>query len=426
MIGYSLVLISLYLAIFQRTGFVIWYLLAFTSFLGFYEFDTAITASGYAVGFLALNLSAFIGSAFHFFSAKVIPRHLSLLTGGLFVLTIYGIVRALALDPNLGIMPIIEGKHFLSIAFLAYLMTSHHSIDQHFLRSFISYLGIYLSAVMIANTIIGITPPAYIIENPLNNNIRVQHPSLILLAFFVVLANTGKVTVLSNLTNSILLIGLYLSGHVILLICALAFGLVFRLLFLAQPSRVKRNVLSTAFVFVAGASLFTEVNIAQIAIFSEYYPIDSPALEGSIRGRIIQNEHRWQQVGEYRWIGSGFLHGSSNKLFGEFGYSTNRFMSSLAVIDSGYLNLILIFGFLGTIFYIIVIAISVRFLVNSYESRLTRAMICFIMAMAVVNTTWSVLSFTHGLIPLFLGIWLAGVVHNGQCMASTSKEEVHF
>lgn len=79
---------------------------------------------------------------------------------------------------------------------------------------------------------------------------------------------------------------------------------------------------------------------------------------------------------------------------------TSAFMERFTVIDSGYVDLLIKFGYLGTG---ITLAILNRFFlfgfIRKFRNHITLAMSLYFFQYLFVNYTWSVYTFSHGIIP---------------------------
>jgi O-antigen ligase len=115
------------------------------------------------------------------------------------------------------------------------------------------------------------------------------------------------------------------------------------------------------------------------------------------------NKFRWEAIDKSPIFGYGFIHKDAN-VMKNFDYnSNNRFMEKLGVQDSGYVDLLVRFGYLGTFIYL---AIIFKYLLYFYKLKHKNyyllPMIMFIFQYYFVNYTWAVFSFPLGTVPMIV------------------------
>ena len=123
--------------------------------------------------------------------------------------------------------------------------------------------------------------------------------------------------------------------------------------------------------------------------------------------RDLYNEFRWDAINDQKTFGYGFIHQSSS-LMNQFKLSgTSAFMERFTVIDSGYVDLLIKFGYLGTAVMLVTLNIYYLFgFFKKYKNQITLAMSLYLIQYAPVNYTWSVYTFSHGIIPGAIALYV--------------------
>ena len=82
-------------------------------------------------------------------------------------------------------------------------------------------------------------------------------------------------------------------------------------------------------------------------------------------------------------------------------------MERFTVIDSGYVDLLIKFGYLGTVLIILVFVVyySQGFFAP-YKNPLSLSMSIFLIFYVFINYTWSVFTFAHGIVPAVIAFHL--------------------
>ena len=147
---------------------------------------------------------------------------------------------------------------------------------------------------------------------------------------------------------------------------------------------------SMALIFINGLyqGLVDEVNAI---LYSE---------DLALQTRDLYNEFRWKAINDEKTFGYGFIHQSSD-LMKQFKLSgTSAFMERFTVIDSGYVDLLIKFGYLGTTIMLLVLNGYFMFgFIKKFRNHITLAMAMYLIQYLPVNYTWSVYTFSHGIIP---------------------------
>lgn len=403
-------LVSFFLALKKPTYFVIFYLLASTKFLGFFDIEYYFVIGGVGLGMPMLNITTFVASFFITNWTKIPKKYLKFI--GFFLLFIlYGIIYPVTLEYETIIQAIMASKEFWTVSILFYLVTHRKKIDLKLLIKGIQYIGIYLAFVYIFYLIFKIAPPSYIGENSMGeNNVRGYFPTYMSLALFLFYIELQTNQIRLNkfmIIGLILLAGLILARHF-----SLVFGTIFSLLVLyvfynKNRFSLGKSLLKTFSIFgIFFILLITSSNVRN-SIVNKYEMIVK-GTDVALTSRDIYNQFRWQAISERPLGGYGFIHKSSPVTIKFRNIEDNKFAESLGVIDSGYVDLLVKFGYVGMSFYLFLwakIIFPVLFRPKKYYV-VQLVMAAYLMQYFLINYTWSVFSFSHGLIPAFIAVFL--------------------
>jgi hypothetical protein len=416
----------------RPTWLVLFYLLASSKFLGFFDMGVFLY-NGADVGFFSVNMLVLVLSLVSIKSRRI-PRAIFPLSFVLAMLVAWGVSGPYIYGYQSIFLSIIGAKQFLYLSFLLYLMINRTRIDISEVLKYTKYLGVYLSACYIFDSVFGVSPQYYQILNlnsywyqgymhayeSVGSGIRVFFPTYISIALFIFCADwlDHRLSSVHFLSVGIfLLIGLLLSGYFALSMTTVtAVVAVFFIYGKKQGVNLKSIVLRASMILLAS---FLLLSISETMRNTTIDKLNSVILgtNSALVTRDRYNEFRWKAIDERPILGYGFLHKSAPVMseIGERG--SNRFMESLGVIDSGYVDLLTRFGYVGTIFYLLAFSFLLLkiFLNISEVGALGFSMGVFLAQYYLVNVTWSVFSFSHGLIPMSLAI----------IFVFSSKQKVH-
>ncbi len=390
--------IGLMLSIKYPSYFILYYILASTKFLGFID-PSSFIVSGIEIGYFGLNLLTIVSL---FFKRRwyVIPKEMQWFVYFIIAMLLYGIVKPF-LDNNSSIyLAFMASKETWFYFLFVYMVVYRDRIDNTRLLSFIKFLGIYLSSIYLMGLFIPqFAPPLYYNES----FVRTFFPTYISLALFIYVIRI-KFSDIRNLKDRLIIIylflGLFLAAHLSLTIMTLSGFILYKYIYdnkltlkkliITRFSLIAFLGLSTALLFIKG--LYEKlVNNIEGIITGE---------NNSLNAREIYNEFRWEAINRQKELGYGFIHQSSDfmKEFKTFG--SNRFMERFTVIDSGYVDMLIKFGYVGTtIILIVLIRYYALGFFKAYKNPLSLAMSIYLMQYLFVNYTWSVFTFAHGITP---------------------------
>ncbi|OEK07760.1 hypothetical protein A8C32_14810 [Flavivirga aquatica] len=398
--------LALILALGYPSYFLVFYILATTKFLGFIDPASFIIGS-IEIGYFGLNTIAIISV---FFQKKwfLIPKKTQWFIYLILLMLAYGIIKPF-LDNNSSIFhAFVASKETWFYFLFLYLVVYRYSINNKLLLNTLKLIGIYLSLVYIIGKIsLQLVPPVY------NNEtfVRTFFPTYISLAVFIY-AIRIKYSIIKNIKDRILILilflGLFLAAHLSLTIMTLAGFLLYKYIY---DKKLRLNIFFISrFIFIT----FFGVSLTLLAITDLYEKVthDVNAIisgeDNALNSRDIYNEFRWKAIEKQKESGYGFIHQSSNFMKNIKISGNNRFMERFTVIDSGYVDLLIKFGTIGTTIIIIILVLyySQGFF-NTYKNPLSLAMSIYLMQYLFINYTWSVFTFAHGIIPGVLAFHLS-------------------
>ena len=398
-------IIALILAVKNPNYFLLFYVLATTKFLGFID-PSSFVIGGVEIGYFGLNIIAIFGA---FFQKKwyVMPRKTQWFIYFILLMLVYGIVKPF-LDSNSSLfLSFMASKETWFYFIFLYLIVYQHKIDNKKLLNFIKFLGVYLSLVYIISRIsVQFVPPIYYSDNI----VRTFFPTYISLAIFIYAIKIKFDVVRSMRDRVILLIlflGLFFAAHLSLTIMTFGGFILYKYIYDKKLSLNKFTVSRFVFIAFFGSSiiLFTVGGLYE-KISSNVEAIISGD-DNALQARDIYNEFRWEAINKKKQLGYGFIHQSSS-FMNEIKISgANRFMERFTVIDSGYVDLLIKFGYVGTTIIIIILLIyySQGFF-GVYKNPLSLAMSIYLMQYMFINYTWSVFTFAHGIVPGAIAFYL--------------------
>lgn len=391
-------IIALMLGVKKPTHFVLFYILASTKFLGFID-PSSFIIGGVEVGYFGLNLIALIALLFKR-DWYVIPKKMLLFVSVIIGTLIYGIVK-----------PVIDSNSSVYLSFMAsketwfyfiffYMMVQKNNIDNRKLIEAIKKIGIYLSIVYCAGRILPqIVPPLY----DQGTYVRTFFPTYISLALFIYAVNIKFMDVKKNKYYAIvglLFLGLFFAAHLSLTLTTLA-GFILYVYVFDKNLRIHKY---TAGRFAAMA--FIGLTMVLLSVRGLYENVAS-TVEGIITGednalssRDVYNEFRWEAINKQKELGYGYIHQSSHFMKGINTISSNRFMERFTVIDSGYVDMLIKYGFIGTtILMLALVWYYAKGFLKKYKNPLATAMSIYLLQYVFINYTWSVFTFAHGIVP---------------------------
>ena len=403
------VLLSIGLALKKPTFFVIFYLLVSSKFLGFFDVEGVFVFGGIGVGTPTINIIALFTGLFSRGISKISKYALKfILIFLLFIL--YGILYPIILNFESASQAIIASKGFWSIFLLIYMIRKQHYININKIINAVQFIGVFLSLVYIIYLITGWGPPYYLFNRETTGGyLRGFYPTYISLAIFFYYLEWQQQK-LNNMKFIIifivLLIGMLLAGHFALLLGTLLSLGIFYTFYsnykISGGSIIKKVFLIFSILFlilISSAELRNRIDKSISLIVS--------GTDIALASRDIYNQFRWEAIEKRPLFGYGFINPLAS-VMSEVDYNKNNaFMRELSVIDSGYVDLLIRFGYVGIFFYLMLWGHMVFKVLFNYRKFqfIQAAMAFYIGQYFLINYTWSLFSYPHGLIPAFIAIF---------------------
>jgi hypothetical protein len=396
---------ALVLGIKNPTAFVVYYILASTKFLGFID-PSSFILGGIEIGYFGLNLIAIL-CAFLTNRWYLIPKVLSLFFFLIVGMLLYGVFKPVMDYSSSLIQAIMASKETWYYFLFFYLIVYRETIDDEKIFKVIKIIGVYLSLVYIIGFFIPVLRP------PLYDNItfiRTFFPTYISLAIFfyaIKLKFSENRNLNDRLVLGVLFLGLFFAAHLSLTLMTIAGFVLYKYIYDTRLQIDRYSVSKFAMlsfisfcmmmIFVEGLYEELETNVEQI-ISGEHNALSS---------RDVYNAFRWDVIDRSKGFGHGFIHQSSNLMKTVDTIGNNRFMERLTVIDSGYVDMLLKFGYVGTALVLLILSrYHLLGFVRKYRNPLTLAMSIFLAQYYFINYTWSVYTFAHGIIPGVIALYL--------------------
>lgn len=374
-----------FLAFTKPKYFLFTYLLYSSSFLGFLPKDILIGTR--EVGFFYQNMLLVMPYLLNYKQMANIPQRIKIPLDLLIVIYLYGIIQPVFIGYSGFSQSITESKSFSTIFLAHYLFSGYKSLSFEYVNKIIAFFGYYFSVILLLY-LVDIIPPYYICNE--DREIEFSYPTI--LSLFVII-KAGSAQSIKQKAEVIILIliwifGMIKEGHAaIMMTTALCASVIlFRMPFIFFVKKFKNLLIGTAMLAAILYILPTEKIMHELS------------QDPSVSARSIYNEGRKKLIEERPLMGYGFMHKTALEIDGSL-----IFAESLAFVDSGYIDLLGKFGYLGMVFYLATLLFL--FFSNSAPSFIIHMRIFFLQFFPV-NITWAVFSFPMGLLTIGLAVYL--------------------
>jgi hypothetical protein len=410
LILFAIILVfSIILALKKPTLFVFFYVLASTKFLGFFDLGLFVFG-GTDLGFFTLNLITLF-TAFMSKSSIRVTKFIFPMYCVIACLILWGIINPILNNYESITQAIVASKNFLYFSILFYLFSRKNNINALTIVGGLKFLGIYLSFILLLSLTSGMAPPFYSEEyEGFKNYVRVFYPTYMSLAIFLFYGDWlhKKIsTLLFLFIFMFIFLCLILAGHFSLTLGTLL-SLVALYVIWKRNTKIKYSrVLSVSFTFIVILStvFFTSESVRNITITTATAIIDGS--DSALSSRERYNQFRWDAISEKPYFGYGFIHKDAAIMKRFNNSQENRFMESLGVVDSGYIDLLVRFGYVGTTVYLLFFSF---YILKTFKRKnhlfYSLTMSAFLFQYLLINYTWSVFSFAHGIIPMALALFI--------------------
>jgi len=406
------ILIFTYVGYKSPTKFIILYLFSTTKFFGFLDLEAMSGAlMGYNFFFIVIHFIAFSLALVEDnkielrTDAKRIPVILYFL-----IIFSHGIIYPSIMGFSSFFPSIIAGKHFFIFFILFYMINKKRDIDFNLIKKTVILTSIIISLIIFMYATTGVSTPFYEqktrLDGSLQGIIQVYFLTYLSLSVFLLLREYMYDTKVK--LQSIFLIIFFLSifsiaGHRAIFFTTFACSILFIFIKLFRKilTKINRPIIISSLIVVF---------LMFIGTFLSFYLQGINEIEGvdaSIASRFIYDALRIDVISYRPLFGYGFIHPSSSIMSQLPIDFSSVYKEALTTVDSGYVDLLVRFGAIGTIFYLFPFAyISLKRIILNKRYNYTQILMAFFVAQYfLVNTTWSVFSFNHGLTPLILALF---------------------
>ena len=403
-----IVCLFIYFNIKNPTYYFIFYILMTSKFLGFMDFSS-LQLAGMDIGFFGINLLTSLTSLTSLSSLFKIKQKKSQLKLKGFILLIifliiYGIVKPILSDTSNFIQALMASKDYWSYSILLYIVVNKNRIEVIKIIKFVKIIGIYLASMYIIGLIIpAIVPPKYYIES----YVRVAYTSYIVAAIYLFVAEykIKRFNYLIVFKILFCFVGIIISGRF-----SLTFSMLLGVLLLIYGFDKTLNLLKFNVLKLFGLSLILVVltSLMNPELVNTTYDSIISIIDGTdaaLSSRATYNEFRIKAINENMWFGYGFVHHSTEIMSSFDTFGSNRFMKSFGVIDSGYIDFLIKFGWVGLIAYLF---LFFKYLYSSFKtinkSVYTISMSVFLATYVLINYTWSVFTYPMGISSMAIAV----------------------
>jgi len=393
------------LALIRPTYLIILYLVISTNFFGFVSIQKYFVFNGLDIGMPMVNMMVFISLIFILKWQRSPPKKYLYFIVMFMLFILYGIGYPVIMGYESIFQSLIASKEYLTVSLLLYLVMYRRHIDKELIIKAISFIGIYLSLVYIFYFIFKVSPPFYAEEDRVSTSFP-TYISLALILYYVKFINKEIKYHSFAIVFVILTSGILLSNRISLVV---GMGLTLSILYLFYYKgrfNLKKLLLKFSIFFVAIFSVILVFDDIRDSIVTE---VDMIYLGTNlaIASRDKYNQGRWDAVAEAPLLGYGFIHKSAPITSKFVLIESHRFNERFEVVDSGYLNLVISFGYIGAVLYLLMWA-SIVFppILNPNRYQVMQVgMSIYLLQYFFINYTWSVYTYSFGLIPGFLAIF---------------------
>ena len=392
----------------KPNAYVFFYLLAFTHFFGLANYG-AVEIEGLFKVILYLNALTLLAAAIKLTLDPGVSSRGWLMVGFLWTFFLYGLLAPFIENASGLKEAFIDGKDFLSFALLAYLLAFQKELDTRLLMNQIIFIAVGLAFVELLAVFAGITVPGYAMAREhigLSAGVRIISPTLLALGWFFQcyrLKYEGS-SIFRWGVLAFMLCGLILQEHRSVLLASLVMSLVFYF----YRTTLRRTLQGVALVVVL---TFAAVLIQEPAEFEKRFI--SPVIElmeqsGAMEARAGVDYQRWLLIEERPIRGYGFIDEKSRRGKELYSFTSSRFEESYGTVDSGYVDLLIRFGYAGTAIYLLVWLIMAAYPFLPWKRRDTLGECCgfYVLSFFPVCITLSVFTYNFGLVPLGICAYL--------------------
>lgn len=387
------VVITIFFALtFMPRLFIFIYFFMFTGFYNFMPYEAIYPFSFENLIFLmniAVILNIMICRPNCMFSSTYVNLYFFLFFYGVFWATISGhgsVSSALA-----------DGKDLLSVSIFLYAV-SYNTLTNKYLQFLIYLSGLIISLQFMVSVVFLEVPIGgeFINETHPENGAHLRGATIIFFAYSIVVFN------LKTRTGDF---GSYLFGLLLLCTCILqphrsiAVGALLITLYFVYTKYSHKYMSTTVTNLINVIPLLCFVGLGFLFWHTTIFNLISEVVNQSeaFGSRFVINATRWEYFLKSPIFGYGFIGVESSLGAIIEARSSSVFNRTLSVVDAGYIDILVRFGFFGLTMFFIGYA---RTTLKSVLKVNRPDFIMLIVTIALINGTWSVLTYNHGIIPL--------------------------
>lgn len=384
-IGVFFLFAQSYFAFFKPKLFLFFYLMFISSFLGL--IPKVILIGGVDIGLFHHSALMILISMIYFKRILSLKSYVKLLSFLVFLFYLYGIIKPVWIGESSFFQSLIASKEFSTLFLVPYLFIFQNSFSINYIFKVLSFFGYYFLFILLLYVLLDFTPSQYTKDG---GQLEFYYPSILSLFLFMKSAQAKNILeivfVLFILT--IWVVGMYYEGHLAIMLTTFV-GCIIVLFKLPIINFVNKK---SWILFGIGLLILLSFNSFFIELSKLFFE------SSSILSRNLVNVGRIELISERPLLGYGFMHDSALQID-----SINIYAKNLFVIDSGYIDLLGKFGFIGALSYLILL--TTPFL-KKEKNIMKISLKLFFLQLLLVNITWSVFSFSIGTIAISIALFL--------------------
>jgi len=383
--GVFFLVLQTYFVFFQPKYFLFAYLLFISSFLGF--ISNQVLVSGMEIGLFYQSVLMMLVFIRYFRRILDLTKHFKILLFLIVFIYVYGIVKPVSSGMSSLTQSIIASKEFSTLFLIPYLFIFRNFFSINYIIKVLSFFGYYFLFILILFLLLDFIPVQYVKGV---GAIEFYYPTILSLFLFIKSGHAKNILeiVLVLFLLTIWSVGMYFEGHLALMLTT-TFGCISVIFKLPVINFVnKKSWFILAIVSILLLSTFSSYLTELSKFFNE---------SSSIASRNIVNEARMELIFERPLFGYGFMHDSALELD-----SNNSYGKNLFVIDSGYIDLLGKFGYVGMFIYLFFLTIP---FLKRERNIVMISLKLFFFQLFFVNITWSVFSFSMGIISISIALF---------------------
>ena len=280
-----------------------------------------------------------------------------------------------------------SSKGVSSLIFIFFLQLKYKDINYNLFIKCIIFISLYESFLQHLYYFFNIYPYGYNLVNPLDSysGLQFKHPLILMVALLIFHASNFKIfknIFINYFFYLIICFALITQEHRSVII-----GYLF-LLYLVNQNKLFGIDLGYLI------SIFAIIFLTYDVLNEAFYEINN--ISGSVLSRINIQGFRVELIREKILLGWGFIGKSSDLGNLISSMSVSPHTELISTVDSGFIDLLIKFGVLGTMIYILFLYRISTFIHPSYNRYYKILLYCFVL----ISFTLSPLTYHFGLIPL--------------------------